>query len=144
MTRQNRRRKAHFKAANCCLWMLFAVAVLPWVAYSLLLSSNNQIATQIRQLENRQLAQQSSVRRQTAEWNRLTEPHRLDEAIARNGLVLNYAPPERSVRVEADGRMLVSHQLQARMQELADARREASETVRTASASGHRGRSRRR
>ncbi len=115
MAKRNRRRKAHFKPANIGLAALFVVSIVPWAIYSLLSLANNQVATQIKLLEQEKRSQEESLRRYTAEWNQLIEPRRLDEAIARNGLKMSYAPPERTARIREDGVVIMSRQLREQM-----------------------------
>ncbi len=106
MAKRNRKRRTfHLNLAGVGVSTLVVVMAAPWVTLGLLTLGNSQEATQIRMLEQEQRSQEESLRRCQAEWNRLTEPSRLDEAIARNGLSLRYAPPERTAFVAADGQV---------------------------------------
>lgn len=117
MAKRNRRRKAHFKPANVGIALLILVCVVPWAFCSLVGLSNDQIATQVKLLEREKRSLEESLRRHTAEWNQYIAPQRLDEAIARNGLQMGYAPPERTVRVASDGSMRLSRQLSRQLAE---------------------------
>ncbi len=130
MAKRNRRRKAHFKPANIGVAAMIAICIVPWALCSLMSLSSDQIATQVKLLEHEKRSLEESLRRHTAEWNQYIAPQRLDEAIARNGLKMSYAPPERTVRVAADGTMRISRQLsqqlaQERAARLAATREEA-------------------
>ncbi len=115
MAKRNRRRKAHFRPANIGLALVTMACIVPWALYSLLGLTNNQIATQVKLLEQEKRSLEESLRRYTAEWNQYVAPQRLDEAIARNGLKMGYAPPERTVRVAENGSMRLSRQLSQRL-----------------------------
>ena len=117
MTKRNYRRKAHFKPVNFGFGAMIVLGIVPWLFYSLVDMSNGQVAAQIRRLEVEKRAQEETLLLQTAEWNRLTEPHRLDEALARNGLRMKFAPPERTVHVAADGTMRLNRQLSQQLDE---------------------------
>lgn len=117
MAKRNRRRKTHFKPANVGIALLIIVCIVPWAFCSLVGLSNDQIATQVKLLEREKRSLEESLRRHTAEWNQFVAPQRLDEAIARNGLQMGYAPPERTVRVAGDGTMRLSRQLSQRLAE---------------------------
>lgn len=117
MAKRNRRRKAHFKPANIGIALLIVVGIVPWALYCLMGLNNEQIATQVKLLEREKRSLEESLRRHTAEWNQYVAPQRLDEAIARNGLRMGYAPPERTVRVASDGTMRLSRQLSQRLAE---------------------------
>ncbi len=137
MAKRNRRRKAHFRPANIGLAVLVVVSILPWALYSVVGLSNDQTATQVKLLEQEKRSLEESLRRHVAEWNQYVAPQRLDEAIARNGLRMGYAPPERTVRVAEDGSMRLSRQLSRqlaaeRAARAASAKGEAVATARNA------------
>ena len=103
MAKRNRRRKTfHLKAASFGIAAMIALIILPWIGYCLLNLSSDQVAAQIRLLEIERRSLDESLRRQVA-WNQLTDPKRLDEAVAARGLQMAYAPPSRSARVAANG-----------------------------------------
>lgn len=138
MAKRNRRRKAHFKPANVGIALLIVLCIAPWALCSLMGLSSDQIATQVKLLEREKRSLEESLRRHTAEWNQYVAPQRLDEAIARNGLRMGYAPPERTVRVAGDGSMRLSRQLSRRLAEECAARAASAgeEAVAAASAPG--------
>lgn len=106
MLKRNRRRKTlQLKLATVGWVLLLFSPFLPWIYCSLISLGNDQIATRIKDLEYEKRSLEESLRRQTAEWNQYIEPARLGEAIAEQGLRLNYALPERCVHVAQDGRM---------------------------------------
>lgn len=106
MTKRNRRRKTlQLKLATVGWVLLLFSPFLPWIYCSLISLGNDQIATKIKDLEYEKRSLEESLRRQTAEWNQYIEPARLGEAIAEQGLRLNYALPERCVHVAANGQM---------------------------------------
>jgi hypothetical protein len=96
-------------------------------------ASAEQVATQVKQLEYEKRSLDASLRRQTADWNHLIEPKRLDEAVRQNGMSLSYAPPERSIIVRKDGRMEIPAALHASLQESRIAKSEQPQTRRVAS-----------
>lgn len=106
MAKRNRRCKTfRMKAATLGLATLIAFIVAPWIVYSLLLMHGDQVGSQIRLLEREKRALQETRRRQEAEWNQITEPRRLEEAMASRGLRLAYAPPERTAIVLPNGQL---------------------------------------
>lgn len=106
MARRNRRcRTFKMRAASLGLAAMIAMIIAPWIVYSVLLMYTDQTGAQIRLLEREKRALAESLRRQTAEWNQIAEPRRLDEAIASRGLRLTFAPPERTASVAADGQL---------------------------------------
>lgn len=108
MTKRNRRRKTlQVKMATVGWVLLLFLPFVPWIYCSLLELGNDQIATKIKDLEYEKRSLEESLRRQTAEWNQYIEPARLGEAIAEQGLRLNYALPERCVHVAQNGRMKI-------------------------------------
>ncbi|HIV09489.1 MAG TPA: hypothetical protein IAC79_05185 [Candidatus Spyradenecus faecavium] len=114
--RRNRRRKTfHFKAVNVGVAIMLVAIAGPWVANCLLGVSNDQVGAQIRLLEQEVRTHQESLRREVARWNTLTEPERLDKAIAESGLRLSYAPPERTVTMTGDGRARMPESLRLRL-----------------------------
>lgn len=106
MKKRNRRRKTlQVKMATVGWVLLLFLPFVPWIYCSLISLGNDQIATKIKDLEYEKRSLEESLRRQTAEWNQYIEPARLGEAIAEQGLRLNYALPERCVHVAQNGRM---------------------------------------
>ncbi|MEG2062293.1 MAG: hypothetical protein RR982_04250 [Kiritimatiellia bacterium] len=106
MAKRNRRRNTfHLKTANVGMIVLLFVAIAPWILYCLFSMNNEQVTTQIKLLERDQRTYEQSFVRETATWNRLNEPKRLEEAIARNGMSLSFPSPERSVHVAKSGAM---------------------------------------
>ncbi len=124
MARRNRKRRAQVRPATIGMAAMVALAVAPWLVYCVLGMRVEQANTQIRLLEQERLSQAESLRRCEAEWNRQKDPVRLDEAIARNGLRLTFAPPERTARVSGDGRLRMP---QAMARALAQGRRARAE-----------------
>lgn len=118
MRKQNRKRKTHhLKLAHLGGIVLGAMMILPW-AYPVFVDlSAEQVGTQVKQLEYEKRSLEASLRRQTADWNHLIEPQRLDEAVRQNGMKLSYAPPERSVIVRRDGRLEIPAALHASLQQ---------------------------
>lgn len=112
MKKRNRRRKTlQLKLATIGWGILFFIPFVPWVHYSLLNLDNEQIASKIKVLEQEKRSYEESLRRQTAEWNQYIEPARLGEAIADQGLRLNYALPEHCVHVARNGSMKIPSSL---------------------------------
>lgn len=106
MKKRNRRRKTlQLKLATIGWGILFFIPFVPWVHYSLVNLENDQITNKIKILEQEKRSYEESLRRQTAEWNQYIEPARLGEAIADQGLRLNYALPENCVHVAQNGKM---------------------------------------
>lgn len=120
MARRNRRRRAQVRPATIGMAAIVLTAVAPWLIYCVLGMRVEQANAQIRLLEQERLSQAESLRRCEAEWNRQRDPVRLDEAIARNGLRLTFAPPERTATVSGDGRLRMP---QAMARALAESRR---------------------
>lgn len=109
MAKRNRRcRTFRMKAASLGLAVMIALVILPWIGYALIRMNTDQVAGQIRVLEREERALGETLRRQEAEWNRLRDPRRLDEAVAARGMRLAFAPPERTIRMSAGGRLQVS------------------------------------
>lgn len=134
MRRQNRRRKTyHLKLAHLGCIVLGAFTIIPWSVPIFIDLSAEQVATQVKQLEYEKRSLDASLRRQTADWNHLIEPKRLDEAVRQNGMNLSYAPPERSIIVRKDGRMEIPAALHAALQESRIAKSEQSQPRRVAS-----------
>lgn len=105
MARRNRRRRAQVRPATIGMAAIGFLALAPWLLYCIVGMHVDQANTQIRSLEQELRSQRESLRRCEAEWNQLKDPVRLDEAIARNGLRLGYALPERVAKVRGDGRV---------------------------------------
>lgn len=126
--RRNRRRKTfQFKPANVGMAILLVFAVAPWLAYCVINVSSDQVSAQIHLLEGDIGSQRASLRREEVKWNRLVAQDNLDRAVASHGLRLEYAPPERTVHVAADGRAAMPPSL---VRALAQERRErAGEAV---------------
>lgn len=141
MTKRNRRRKTlQVRMATVGWVVLLFLPFVPWIYCSLLELGNDQIATKIKDLEYEKRSLEESLRRQTAEWNQYIEPARLGEAIAEQGLRLNYALPERCVHVAQNGRMKIPSAL---ARSLASAQTAKSEERVQAAVSSGRSRARR-
>lgn len=141
MKKRNRRRKTlQLKLATIGWGILFFVPFVPWVHYSLLNLDNDQIASKIKVLEQEKRSYDESLRRQTAEWNQYIEPARLGEAIADQGLRLNYALPEKCVHVAQNGQMKIPTAL---VRSLMVAQKESTSKDVQASVSGSRSQRRR-
>lgn len=137
MAKRNRRRATYrLKPASLGIAALLVVMAAPWVLYCLVNLCNEQVSSQIKVLERDYASQEEALRRHTMEWNRMTEPKRLDEALERNGLKLSYAPPERSVIVASNGVTRVPAALQASLEEERIARTTTSSTRTVAQTSG--------
>ncbi len=112
MAKRNRRRKTfHLKPSTIGWAALILVILGPWLAYCLLNLSNDQLATQVKLLEQDKRSQEESLHRITLEKEQLMEPNQLNEAVQRNGLQLAYALPERCVMVSAAGTLKMSSTL---------------------------------
>lgn len=117
MAKHNRRRTTYrLKPASLGVAALLVLTVAPWVLYCLVNLCNEQVAAQIRTLEHEGAAQEETLRRHMVEWNRMTEPQRVDEALKQNGLKFAFAPPERSVRVSANGVVQMPQALRASLE----------------------------
>jgi hypothetical protein len=136
MKKKNRQRKTHhLKLSHLGSAILFAMMILPW-GYPAFLDLNiEQVSTKIRHLESQRNSLNNSLRRQTAEWNTMTQPQKLDEAVRQNGIRLAYAPPERSIIVRKDGCMEIPASLHASLEKTSIAQKEATSTRRVASTS---------
>lgn len=128
MAKRNRRRDAcylksiHFIICGSCALVLF-----PWLLYSIFFLRADQVSNEIKRLEQTQREQNASLVRVTAVWNQMTEPQRLGEAIARKGLVMSVAKPERQIRVPEGYEALVMNDKLRR--ELASLRQQSNEKV---------------
>ncbi len=112
MARRNRRRKTfQLKVANLGWALLILLILAPWLGYCLLNLSNDQLATQVKLLEQDKRSQEESLHRIMLEKEQLMEPNQLNEAVQRNGLQLAYALPERSVQVSKGGTFKMSSAL---------------------------------
>lgn len=128
MAKRNRRRDAcylkpiHFVTCGCG-----ALLLLTWLLYSIFFLRADQVSNEIKRLEQTQREQNASLVRVTAVWNQMTEPQRLGEAIARKGLVMSVAKPERQIRVPEGYEALVMNDKLRR--ELASLRQQSNEKV---------------
>lgn len=139
MKKRNRQRKTHhLKLSHLGNVILFALMILPWAYPAFLDLSIEQVSTKIRHLESQRNALNNSLRRQTAEWNTMTQPQKLDEAVRQNGIRLTYAPPERSIIVRKDGRMEIPASLHASLEKSSIAKKEATPTRRVAASTTRR------
>lgn len=132
MAKKNRRRDTcHLKPIHFVGVISFMVLLVPWVLYSIFLLRADQTADEIKRLEQKQREQNASLVRVTAVWNQMTEPQRLGEAIARKGLVMSVARPDRQIRVPEGGQALVMNEKLRR--DLAAIRQSSSTEVASAS-----------
>lgn len=122
MAKRNRRHKTcHVKPVHGLWVVLFLFAVVPWGLYSLLTLQADQVANEIKRLEQKHREQNASLVRVSAVWNQMMEPQRLNEAIARQGLAMSAATPDRQVRVNTQtNRFYMNAKLK---RDLADVRR---------------------
>jgi hypothetical protein len=113
MAKKNRRRDVcHLKVKMGVGIILFGIFVLaPWVICSILNLSANQVANEIKRLEQTQRNQDAALVRVSSEWNQMIEPHRLSEAIARKGLVMQVAKPDRQIRVNERNAFVMNEKL---------------------------------
>ncbi len=104
MAKRNRRKKTfHMKPATVGLALMVLLILGPWLGYSLLNLSNDQLATQVKLLEQEKRDQEESLRRITLEKDRLTDTGSLQAAIKQSGLNLGFAATDRSVFVSGNG-----------------------------------------
>lgn len=139
MKRHNRKRKTyHLKLAHLSGVILSALMILPWTIPVFIDLSSDQIGSEVKRLEYEKRSLEASLRRQNADWNRLIEPKRLDEAVRQNGMNLSYAPPERSIIVRKDGRLEIPAALHATLQQERIARMERTKNEAVAATSSSR------
>ncbi len=116
MAKRNRRRKTfHVKPATVGLALMVLLILAPWMGYSLLNLSNDQLATQIKMLEQDKRNEEESLRRITLEKDRLTETGALQAAVKQSGLNLGFAAPDRSVFVAKNGRLKLDGPVEKRL-----------------------------
>ncbi|MDO4528042.1 MAG: hypothetical protein Q4C03_04585 [bacterium] len=128
MAKRNRRRDAcYLKPIHFVTCGGFALLLLTWLLYSIFFLRADQVSNEIKRLEQTQREQNASLVRVTAVWNQMTEPQRLGEAIARKGLVMSVAKPERQIRVPEGYEALVMNDKLRR--ELASLRQQSNEKV---------------
>ena len=135
MKKRNRQRQTHhLKLSHLGIVILFALMILPWAYPAFLDLSIEQVSTKIRHLESQRNALNNSLRRQTAEWNTMTQPQKLDEAVRQNGMSLSYPSSDRQVVVRKDGRLEIPAALHASLQQERIAKSEISKPSKVASA----------
>ncbi len=104
MAKRNRRRKTlRVKPGTVGLALMVVLILAPWMGYSLLNLSNDQLATQVKVLEQEKRDQEESLRRITLEKDRLTDTSSLQMAVKQSGLNLSFAASDRSVFVSEGG-----------------------------------------
>ncbi len=104
MAKRNRRRKTfHMKPATVGLALMIVLILAPWLGYSLLNLSNDQLANQVKILEQEKRDQEESLRRITLEKDRLTDTGSLQAAVKQSGLNLGFAATDRCVFVSESG-----------------------------------------
>lgn len=128
MTKRNRRQTTcHVKLGFIIVVVFTLLAIAPWIAYSVLLLSADQVSNEIKRLEQTQREQEASLIRVSAVWNQMTEPQRLSEKINERGLVMKVAAPDRQVRIQPNSnRLIMSQKLR---NELAEVRKQKQEAI---------------
>lgn len=109
MSKRNRRHKMNStitpKMGVVVVVILFLIA--PWVIYSYYSLSVDQVANEVKRLEQTAREQKAALVRVSAVWNQMMEPARLNEAISRHGLAMSAPTPDRQVRVNSTTNTLV-------------------------------------
>lgn len=132
MAKRNRRHDTcHLRPVHLFMVGVIAFLIVSWLLYSIFLLRANQVSDEIKRLEQTQREQNASLVRVTAVWNQMTEPQRLGDAIARKGLVMSVARPDRQIRVPEGGNTLVMNDKLRR--DLASLRQSATAKVATTS-----------
>ncbi len=106
MAKRNRRRKTlNVRPASIGYAVIFAIGIVPWCFYCLTRTSAGQIDDRANVLEGEKRVYQQMLSREQAAWNNAKELGRLEDAIKRTGLDLNFPTSQAVVRVSPAGQV---------------------------------------
>lgn len=74
------------------------------ILYICATSSSTQLQNRIGQKEKQLERLEAERERESARWEEMKTPERLEQALAKHGLAMRYAKPSQIVRLRADGR----------------------------------------
>jgi hypothetical protein len=94
------KRKLNFWAPILLLVVTFFVR---WVVDFVFERQCQLLSDETSRLENANKAEESNYERELSKWNYLRTPRRLETALRKHGLDMNYAMPDRVVHMDADG-----------------------------------------
>ena len=127
--KRNRRikRQSHFALNTMHLAALVVSAFIMLMAYWWLDTRCGAIAQEIGAAEKNLARLDSELERETMNWNGMTTPERLEEALAKHGLDMHNPAPEQVIKMRQDGKVAPRQMSVVRAQ-----RRNSSEVSRTA------------
>ncbi len=124
--RKNRKRHVNAKVLSPALVGMSVLIVSLTLIYCCLDSKCNQLGQEIRKNEQRFEALEDEYVREEARWNDNRTPEKLNQAMLRHGLEMDYPAPDQMVRIDVSGEPLAGQIA------LAKFRKERSSTERVA------------